>query len=324
MHRALCLILVLLNITTSSCFFSAGLTRLTRRSCAMTGRRGAALCGLRAQADGEEWALSNEQCDLLQLPRGTKMVGEMSESMTQRLSTMGTYEDSNPIRYFGNEKFRKENYFVQQKLVVNAKRMGAKVRKAEIEERMDSGMSYEQAQKEVDAIIKAADQNVDGGSVSPPEGAMMGESVLRELFAICDTDASGTISTEEMTKAFSRLRAKNADLDQVRADVNTVLDSMDIDRSGAIDFQEFMAVANLFVQTASRQVPKQAPKQEANAGGGGFFGGLFGGGAKPAAAETAAPAAGAPSEWQELVDQESGASYYYNEGTGVTTWDKPV
>lgn len=74
MHRALCLILVLLNITTSSCFFSAGLTRLTRRSCAMTGRRGAALCGLRAQADGEEWALSNEQCDLLQLPRGTKMV----------------------------------------------------------------------------------------------------------------------------------------------------------------------------------------------------------------------------------------------------------
>ena len=75
MHRGLCLvIIVLLNIPTSSCFLSSGLARLTRRSCAATGRRGASLCGLRAQADGGEWALTNDQCDLLDLPRGTKMV----------------------------------------------------------------------------------------------------------------------------------------------------------------------------------------------------------------------------------------------------------
>ena len=78
MHRGLCLvIIVLLNIPTSSCFLSSGLARLTRRSCAATGRRGASLCRLRAQADGAdggEWALTNDQCDLLELPRGTKMV----------------------------------------------------------------------------------------------------------------------------------------------------------------------------------------------------------------------------------------------------------
>lgn len=57
----------------------------------------------------------------------------------------GTYEKTNQLRYFQNEKFRKENYFGKQKLVVNAKRMAAKVRRAEIEARMDAGYTYEQA-----------------------------------------------------------------------------------------------------------------------------------------------------------------------------------
>jgi hypothetical protein len=30
----------------------------------------------------------------------------------------GTYEKTNGLRYFGNEKFRKENYFGKQKLQV--------------------------------------------------------------------------------------------------------------------------------------------------------------------------------------------------------------
>ena len=81
----------------------------------------------------------------------------------------GTYEKSNGLRYFGNEKFRKENYFGKQKLQVhsrgavnlflfaiyglllslqvNVARMTLKMRRAEIEERMDSGMSYEAAGK---------------------------------------------------------------------------------------------------------------------------------------------------------------------------------
>ena len=96
MHRGLCLVMiVLLNISSSSCFLSPGLARLAaqgtptqsharlaRRSCVAMGRRAAAVCGLRAQAadggvvraPGEEWALTNDQCDLLELPRGTKMV----------------------------------------------------------------------------------------------------------------------------------------------------------------------------------------------------------------------------------------------------------
>jgi hypothetical protein len=137
--RALPVLLCL--ISTCDCFLSShGLMRAVFRapSC---GRRShlAPIRGLRAQAAGEEWELTNEQCDLLQLPRGTKMVGEMSESMEARLSTMGTYEESNPIRYFGNEKFRKENYFGKKKLEVNANRMAAKVRRAEIEERSRAG-----------------------------------------------------------------------------------------------------------------------------------------------------------------------------------------
>ena len=98
----------------------------------------------------------------------------MFASMKQRLDKkkQGTYEKTNKLRYFGNEKFRKENYFGKQKLEVSVKfflaktwtlfitnsvhivlvqmqvnvvRMTQKMRRAEIEERMDSGMSYEQA-----------------------------------------------------------------------------------------------------------------------------------------------------------------------------------
>ena len=40
--------------------------------------------------------------------------------MKQRLDKkkQGTYEKTNSLRYFGNEKFRKENYFGKQKLQV--------------------------------------------------------------------------------------------------------------------------------------------------------------------------------------------------------------
>ena len=56
--------------------------------------------------------------------------GEMDEFMIERLTKRGKYEDSAGLRYFGNEKFRKKNYFGKQKLEVNRKRSSAKFRRA--------------------------------------------------------------------------------------------------------------------------------------------------------------------------------------------------
>ena len=69
----------------------------------------------------------------------------MDEFMVERLTKRGKYEDSAGLRYFGNEKFRKKNYFGKQKLVANEKRMTAKRRRAEIEARMDRGIKYDDA-----------------------------------------------------------------------------------------------------------------------------------------------------------------------------------
>ncbi len=49
--------------------------------------------------------------------------------------------------------------------------------------------------------------------------------------------------------------------------------------------------------------------------------------AAPSEAGAEAPAAGdAPvaSDWQEVVHEETGQTYYYNSATGETSWEKPV
>ncbi len=69
----------------------------------------------------------------------------MDEFMVERLTKRGKYEDSAGLRYFGNEKFRKKNYFGKQKLVANEKRMTSKRRMAEIQRRMDMGIKYDLA-----------------------------------------------------------------------------------------------------------------------------------------------------------------------------------
>lgn len=121
--------------------------------------RSKGLCNAAPSAgDGEgqalqETELTNEQCEILDLPYGTKLVGEMDEFMIERLTKKGTYEGSAGLRYFGNEKFRKKNYFGKQKLQVNQKRSAAKFRRAEIEARMDQGIKYDDAVKQVDAEL---------------------------------------------------------------------------------------------------------------------------------------------------------------------------
>lgn len=139
----------------------------------------------------------------------------------------GTYEKTNGLRYFGNEKFRKENYFGKQKLQVrnrevavlkaiynnwpfirfhsqvNVARMTLKMRRAEIEERMDSGMSYEaagksmldssriccrsplsQTVKEVDSLLKTNSAN----AVEEAEQDSAMTASLRQLFTAVDRD----------------------------------------------------------------------------------------------------------------------------------------
>lgn len=241
--------------------------------------RRANICSLRAQADEKrETLLTDEQCDILQLPRGTKLVGDMSEDMELRLSASkrGTYEDTNQLRYFSNEKFRKENYFGKQKLQVNAKRMAAKVRRAEIEERMDAGYSYDQAVKEVDAIIKANNEAAEAEDMLPPpqpQGTKPLESTLRELFQLVDKDQSGTITAGEMATAFSRLRAPGADQSIILQDVWAVMDAADMDQNGVVDFEEFKSVAETFMQMAPGQ---PLPKKQGMPNPFGALGKLFG------------------------------------------------
>ena len=44
----------------------------------------------------------------------------------------------------------------------------------------------------------------------------------------------------------------------------------------------------------------------------------------PAVPGAAPAAAGLPSGWEKLLDESSGSYYYYNAGTGTTSWDPPV
>jgi hypothetical protein len=62
-------------------------------------------------------------------------------------------------------------------------------------------------------------------------------------------------------------------------------------------------------------------------GGGGIpMGGLRpgGAGAPAAAAAPARPAAPAKSDWIAVVDESSGSTYYWNEKTQESSWDKPA
>jgi hypothetical protein len=45
----------------------------------------------------------------------------------------GKYEDTNNLRYFGNEKIRMSNLFEKKKLEPNVKRMSQKIRRAGVD-----------------------------------------------------------------------------------------------------------------------------------------------------------------------------------------------
>ena len=49
------------------------------------------------------------------------------------LAMQGKYEDTNNLRYFGNEKIRMSNLFEKKKLEPNVKRMSQKIRRAGVQ-----------------------------------------------------------------------------------------------------------------------------------------------------------------------------------------------
>lgn len=216
----------------------------------------------------EERLLTNEECDILNLPRGSKLVGEMSDMMKRQLNTKGKYEDTNNLRYFGNEKIRASNYFGKQKLEANVVRMNKKIRRAEIEELMDQGYSYDAAEKLVDAKMQEQVQNVPVQVSAKP--AATSNTSLKTLFASVDRDGSGTISAGEIATAFRRLRSQPSTDAAILKDVQEVLAEMDVDASGEIDFNEFVTAVDLFLNKAQQAPPKSQ-------GGWNPFQGLFGG-----------------------------------------------
>jgi calcium-dependent protein kinase len=60
-------------------------------------------------------------------------------------------------------------------------------------------------------------------------------ATLREVFSLLDTDLNGVLSKEEIMVGMNRLGLT------VPADFDEILDSIDADRSGEIDFTEFVA-----------------------------------------------------------------------------------
>lgn len=213
--------------------------------------------GISLRMSGEERKLTNEECELLGLPNGSTLVGEESEMMKTKLTVKGKYEDTNNLRYFGNEKIRMSNLFEKKKLEPNVKRMSQKIRRAEIEEKMDEGYSYDDAVKMVDAAIAAA-------AAAPQEQAQVGgqpeSGSLAELFTLVDRDRSGTISAGEMATAFQRIRGGG--MDGILGDVNFVLGEMDIDKDGQISFDEFSRAAELFVTVGERKQAAAAAAQK--------------------------------------------------------------
>jgi len=100
------------------------------------------------------------------------------------------------------------------------------------------------------------------------------ESVLAELFAGIDRDASGYVSTEEMTVAFQRLGDPDLDPELVAGNVRAAITIMDVDMNGSIDFEEFCKAADIFIDLAEgRNIRSTGPQSP---GPGAWFGGLFG------------------------------------------------
>lgn len=79
---------------------------------------------------------------------------------------------------------------------------------------------------------------------------------LKECFNIFDSDKSGTISAKELKKVLEALNIKVKD-----EEVNLLLQSMDKDGSGQIDFEEFAEVmAEQFYRKPSRKELENAFK----------------------------------------------------------------
>ena len=77
----------------------------------------------------------------------------------------------------------------------------------------------------------------------------------RDAFALIDRDSSGTISKEELTQLLQSLQGRKP----TEAEIKYIMDKIDIDRSGTIEFDEFLSLMSrpeLSPTLSSRSTPK--------------------------------------------------------------------
>mmetsp|Transcript_38359 Transcript_38359/g.59869 ORF Transcript_38359/g.59869 Transcript_38359/m.59869 type:complete len:338 (-) Transcript_38359:395-1408(-) len=90
--------------------------------------------------------------------------------------------------------------------------------------------------------IKPFDINRETTARLPEAGK---ESRIKELFESVDSDRSGSISVDELTKAFVKMNNK-LDLATVDKNVRAAMVIMDLDGNGQIDYDEFRQAADIF------------------------------------------------------------------------------
>ncbi|KAL7459661.1 hypothetical protein ACHAWC_011572 [Mediolabrus comicus] len=98
---------------------------------------------------------------------------------------------------------------------------------------------------QIQAMIKRVDVNGDGEIDFEEFLVMMKmnqqfndpDKDFRDAFKTMDTDGDGTISKKELSDLFIKLGQKLSD-----EEIQSMMDVVDTDKSGAIDFEEFKAM----------------------------------------------------------------------------------
>ena len=74
---------------------------------------------------------------------------------------------------------------------------------------------------------------------------------MAELFKSLDTDLNGTLSRQELKEGFTRLFGHT--IENIDEEINRIMQEVDINRSGEIDYSEFISAAINRQQLLSKQ-----------------------------------------------------------------------
>jgi hypothetical protein len=136
---------------------------------------------------------------------------------------------------------------------------------------------------------------------------------MRSVFASIDTDGNGQLDSDEFASALVRLG-----LGLERSESDSVFALVDEDGGGSVTFSEFEEAFRDAAEAAA-----QAAAQAAAAG----AAAVHPSGVRhlhPAGGRLADVIAPLPAGWQALVDESSGDTYYFNEATQESAWERPL